>query len=234
MHTDTTEIEACSNVISQDAGELYVESNARVGKASTPIRQLTPKSAMVSLTSIGTPKVDSTHQFIVNQTYIDTPRPLIGESAPQYIRTAQTFQKQHSPSTPQNQNQVKKIGEVSETFWIKKPNEWNSAHTVKSMWHNPDEYFILEVIKQYMTIEDIDQLWDMLTILIQYPIIADLCESEEIKTHHEIGIMLSKPENKVLWIHGDSSILPKGVVNVLLDRLCVLKTHSLGSVLEHM
>ena len=112
------------------------------------------------------------------------------------------------------------IGEVGEPFWIKNPNDV----TNKKVWRNPDEHFITEITKSLITSPDLKQFWDMLSIIIKYPAIAALCKLEEIRSHEKIGLMLSKPENKLLWINGYSEILPKTITNIIIDKNLIMQS----------
>jgi hypothetical protein len=103
------------------------------------------------------------------------------------------------------------IGDVSEPFWVRKSDA--------SSWMEPDEMSMIE-LKKVVTLNDKRLFWEMIRSILDLPVLASKLKCP-IKNSKDLHHVMSKPENRVLWISGSSEYLPK-------DAACALVADAYG------
>ena len=122
-----------------------------------------------------------------------------------------------------NTNNVPKeqifIGDIGEPFWIQDINKDNSV------WIEPDDLFI-NSIKKLITVTDKRVFWEMIKMSIDLPQLASNQSKSGFRSKHELGSILKRTENKVLWTLDGAEGLPKEILLELLSSAYMIPVNT--------
>ena len=84
-----------------------------------------------------------------------------------------------------------------------------------SSWMEPDELSMID-LKKVIPLNDRRLFWEMIRSIIDLPVLASKLKCP-IKNAKDLHHVMSKPENRILWISGSSGCLPKEAACALVE-----------------
>lgn len=158
---------------------------------------ITPTSSTFS-NEVGTPR----HSESSNSTTLTSPKDLHKANS---LNTTQILKEQQIF-----------VGDVGEPFWCQNAKEG-------ACWCEPDEIFLTEA-KKLITLTDKRIFWEMIRTIIELPQLSSHSKSG-IRNTKDLGIILKKIENKILWTFDGPECLLKDVAMDLLTSAYVIPMH---------